>query len=159
MNMKIDENFMDDLLREAKNNPRKRSHRTIHTDLNEPVQRLCIGVAKGTYVRPHYHASNNKWELLLVLKGTLGLVTFEYDGRIKERLTLSVGNMCGIEMDPETWHTIYPITDESVILEIKQGPYIPTEESDFASWAPEEGDQTVSNFLGWLEKAEIGDKY
>jgi hypothetical protein len=77
-----------------------------------------------------------------------------------EKLLLNQGNtLSGVEMKPSTWHTIFPLTEEAVIVEIKEGPYIPTEESDFASWAPAEGDASVMEFLSWLDKAKVGEKY
>ena len=49
--------------------------------------------------------------------------------------------------------------EEGVILEIKEGPFTPTLESDFASWAPVEGDERTIQFLQWLENATAGEKY
>ena len=52
MMFKLDDSFFMTLQKNAEENARKRAHHNIHNDLNEPVQRLCIGLAKGTYVRP-----------------------------------------------------------------------------------------------------------
>ena len=160
MNLKLDEKLFDQLLLHANESQRKRSHRNIHSELDEPVQRLCIGLKKGTYVRPHYHPKTNKWELLLVLKGSVGLVIFDEDGKIIERLSLNIGgSICGIEIEPNTWHTVFPLTDEAVIMEVKEGPFTPTEKNEFASWAPAEGEIGVKDFLSWLASAEPGEKY
>ena len=160
MNIKLDDTFFEQLLSQASESPRKRSHYNLHKELSEPVQRLCIALKKGTYVRPHYHPKKNKWELMLVLRGELSLIIFEKDGKIIEKLSLSPGStLSGIEMKPNTWHTIVPITDDAVIIEVKEGPFTPTQESDFASWAPLEGDEQVISFLDWLEDAKLGDKF
>ena len=160
MNLKIDDNIFDNLLLQANESPRKRSHKNIHQDLEEPVQRLCIALKKGTYVRPHYHPQSNKWELMLVLRGAVTLVIFEEDGTIIERVDLKTGSsICGIELEPGTWHTIFPITDEAVILEVKEGPFTPSKKADFATWAPEEDETGVNHFLNWLECAAIGENY
>jgi len=158
--MKFDEKLFSALLVEAEASDRKRAHHNLHEALDEPVQRLCIALKKGTYVRPHHHAQMNKWELMLALKGSLGLVIFDDDGVIVDKLTLTPGSpISGLEMVPNTWHAVYPQTEDVVILEVKEGPYTPAQESDFAQWAPKEGDATVPEFLDWIQDATIGEKY
>jgi len=160
MNLKLDNYFFENLLSQAKDSPRKRSHYNLHTELDEPVQRLCIALNKGTYVRPHHHPKSNKWELMLALRGSVTLIIFDKNSEILERLLLSQGeSLSGIEIKPGTWHSVIPHTDEAVILEIKEGPYTPTEQSDFAAWAPAEGEKDVENFLSWLEIAKPGERY
>ncbi len=160
MNLKIDNEFCEQLISQAHQNPRKRSHYNLHKELDESVQRLCIALVKGTYVRPHHHAKTNKWELMLALRGAVNLVIFNEAGVILEKLSISQGEaLNAIELDPDTWHTIFPLTDSAIILEIKEGPFIPTQESDFASWAPAEGEEQVLQFLNWLEIATPGEYY
>ena len=157
--MKLDNQFFQKLLNEAESSPRKRSHFNLHKELSEPVQRLCIALKKGTYVRPHHHPKNNKWELMLALKGSVALLIFDEQGTLLERLLLNTNDSInGIELQPNTWHTVFPVSDDAVILEIKEGPYTPTKSSDFAQWAPCEGDDEVSDFLQWMEDAKIGDR-
>lgn len=160
MNVRLDEAFFEQLCAQAHANPRKRSHFNLHQDLNEPVQRLCIGLVKGTYVCPHHHTQRNKWELLLVLRGSVALVIFDGNGVVVDKLTLHPGaSLSGIEIKPDTWHTVFPLSDEAVIMEIKEGPYTPTQRNDFAPWAPAEGSSDFSQFLGWLAAAQPGDIY
>jgi len=80
MNLKLDYKFFDELISQAHQSPRKRSHYNLHKDLDEPVQRLCIALLEGTYVRPHHHPQNNKWELILALRGQFCLIIFNKDG-------------------------------------------------------------------------------
>ena len=160
MNLKLDNEFCNQLLLQANKSPRKRSHYNLHKDLSEPVQRLCIALKKGTYVRPHQHPRNNKWELILSLRGTVSLIIFDNEGVILEKLSLSQGEtLNAIELEPNTWHTVFPLTEDAVILEVKEGPYTPTQDSDFASWAPVEGNEQAIHFLSWLETATPGEKY
>jgi len=160
MTIKLDDGFFQQLVLDASKSPRKRSHYNLHKEMNEPVQRLCIALKKGTYVRPHHHPKSNKWELMLALRGSVVLLVFDNDGVILERLILNQNDsLSGIELKPDTWHTVFPLTDDAIILEVKEGPYIATEKSDFALWAPEEGDHDVTDFLLWLENARPGEKY
>jgi hypothetical protein len=48
-------------------------------------------------------------------------------------------------------------TDGAAFLEVKQGPYDPATASEFATWAPAEGDAGAAAFLEWLRKAQPGD--
>lgn len=158
--MKLDDKLFRELLVQAQESPRKRSHQNLHNALDEPVQRLCIGLVKGTYVRPHHHPKSNKWELMLALKGAVMLVIFDELGKVDDRIVLGAGDsVCGMEMRPNTWHTVFPISDDAIIFEVKEGPYTPAVASDFASWAPEEGSEGVPAFLAWLESAKVGQAY
>ena len=160
MSLKLDDVFFEKLLLTAKENPRKRSHFNLHSDLNEAVQRLCVGLIKGTYVRPHHHPDKNKWELMLVLRGRVGLTIFDHNGVVLESLSLAQGDaLNGIELTPGTWHSVYALSDEAVILEIKQGPYAPFCASDYADWSPAEGDDEVGRFLHWLPLAKAGEQF
>lgn len=160
MNLKLDNEFCMQLILQARESPRKRSHYNLHKELDEPVQRLCIALIKGTYVRPHHHPKSNKWELMLALRGTVILVIFNEEGTILEKHLLSQGEaLNGIELQPNTWHTVFPLTNDAIILEVKEGPYTPTQESDFASWAPVEGEEQAMPFLSWLETAVAGERF
>ena len=157
---KLDTPFFEKLLLQAEKSPRKRSHFNLHQTLDEPVQRLCIALKKGTYIRPHFHPQNNKWELMIILKGTVAELIFDATGKLLERLELTPNNsISGIELKPDTWHTVLPLTDNAVIMEIKEGPYLPSDPDDFATWSPEENQPEVAQFLRWAEKAGPGDYF
>ena len=160
MHLQLDQQLFDHLLAEATKSPRKRSHFTLHQSEGEAVQRMCIGLLQGTYIRPHRHPQSNKWELLVVLQGSVGIAQFDDDGAIVKKHTLDQSDaLSGIEIEPNVWHSLYPLTHEAVLLEVKAGPYIPAMAGDFASWAPEEGDTNVPKFLEWQERATEGDQY
>lgn len=153
---KIDPDRISDCLEKAHQSPRKRSHFNLHDELEDPVQRLCIALTEGTYVRPHRHPASNKWELLLAIQGTSILVIFNDQGDIQEHFKLSPnGSMSAIEMPPNTWHTLFPAGKESVVMEIKEGPYTPSQPEHFAPWAPEEGSSDASDFLDQVKASAL----
>ncbi|EAQ63864.1 hypothetical protein MED121_03803 [Marinomonas sp. MED121] len=77
-----------------------------------------------------------------------------------EKLSLSPNQpIMGTEFPENTWHSIYPETEDVIILELKPGPFTPATESDFAVWAPKEGELGVSEFMTWLENSKLGDTY
>ncbi|MDH4099604.1 MAG: WbuC family cupin fold metalloprotein [Nitrospirota bacterium] len=157
---RINDAFFDELAQKASQSPRKRSHHNFHKQHGEPVQRLCIALDRGTYVRPHKHPEANKWELMLVLRGAVELLIFSRSGEVLSRLHLSSdGPERGVEIRNNTWHTVFPLEDGSVIIEAKEGPYAPVSPDSFAHWAPEEGSDEVAAFLEWAGRAKPGDRY
>ena len=157
---RLDQNLFRKLLVEAKQSLRKRSHHNFHGDFHDPVQRVCIGLINGTYVRPHCHPQGNKWEMIIVLKGVIGLLIFNQEGMVRERLELSPEtSLIGTDVTPNTWHTIFPLSNAAVILEIKEGPYNPADPIDFALWAPAEGSAESGRFLDWAQNARPGESY
>lgn len=157
--LKLDNELFEKLLSEAESSSRKRTHYNIHQDYNEPVQRLCIALKEGTYVRPHCHFDTKSWEMIMVLKGAVAILIFDSSGYIKERIELSslMGNVA-IELKPNTWHMVFPTEPEAVIFEVKEGPFSPKKECDFASWSPVEESSEVQGFLDWAMNAAVGEK-
>ncbi len=152
--------FFDKLLSEAESSSRKRAHYNIHKDYSEPVQRLCIALKSGTYVRPHCHTDSDGWELIMTVKGDVVILIFDDCGYVKKRYALSpTTSNVGVELEPNTFHMVFPVNSDAVIFEVKEGPFIPKKTSDFATWAPEEDSDEVENFLDWAKEAKVGDKY
>ncbi len=156
----VQQGTIDQLLDDASKSPRKRSHYNLHDHLDSPVQRLLIGLKQGTYVTPHCHQEVNKWELMVVLKGTVGLLLFEPDGSVHARYELSnTGDTTAIEIPPGIWHTVFPVSEIAVIMEVKEGPYLPNSPASFAPWAPAEGVPETKLWLNWASTARVGDHY
>jgi len=156
----IDDELFADLTRKAAEAPRLRAHHIFHQSHEEPVQRLCIALKHGTYVRPHCHRTSGKWELLLVLRGDVDLLIFDDEGRVTERRVMSAGSgLSAIELTSDTWHSIVTKGADAVIMEVKQGPFAPTAPEEFAAWAPAEGTDEVPGFLAWSATAQPGDCY
>ena len=94
----------------------------------------------------------------MAVKGRTGLVLFDDSGKITEKLILEPGmSNVGIENPPNTWHTVFPLDENSVIMEIKEGPFDPKQITHFADWAPEEDPN--HRYLDWLEQAKTGDSF
>jgi hypothetical protein len=61
------------------------------------------------------------------------------------------------ETPAATWHTLIAAVEGAAFLEIKEGPYDPATMSEFAPWAPAEGDPAVAHFQQWLRSARPGE--
>ena len=155
----IDDRMIERLSAGALASERLRLNHNLHPRLEDPVQRFCNAMEPGTYVRPHRHTAEDAWELFLVLRGAVAVVTFGGDGVVLERLTLSAhGPLYGVEIPAGAWHTLSPLEAGTVVFEVKRGPYRRLDDKDFAAWAPPEGDGACGEFARWFRNAATGSR-
>jgi len=154
----IDNAILNQLTTKAKESPRKRSHFNLHSELNDPVQRLCIAMEPETYVQPHRHSDPETWEVLMILRGSAALLFFDDKGKVFERNLLGGGGqVTAVEFPKNTWHAPVSLESGTVVFEVKQGPYKPIALINLASWAPSEGMPDADKFLEWFKCAKEGD--
>ncbi len=154
----IDLQLFDGVSQAALRSPRKRSNFNLHEKLDDPVQRLFNAIEPGTYIRPHRHGNPETWELFLMVRGSAVFLIFDDAGRVAERFDLKAGGSpLGIEIPPGTWHTIAALEPGTVFFEVKQGPYVPPQPENIASWAPAEGEPQTAEFEAWFRRAAKGD--
>jgi len=141
------------LLAEAKASARRRAHLILHAGHHDQVQRLLIAIEPGSYVRPHQHSQ--QWEMLTLQRGRADVFAFASDGRLLQRYPLAPSAPV-IQIPAGTWHAAVAIEPETIVLEIKPGPYRPNE---FALWAPEENTPAAAELVPWLEQAAAGTRW
>lgn len=141
---------------EAAAAPRLRKNYNLHASATDPIQRMLNAFEPGTYVRPHRH--RDKWELFVILSGRAAVLAFDDDGRMRERVELNVidGNRV-VEIPPDTWHSFVSLAPQTVMFEVKAGPYAPTAVEDFCAWAPLEGTAAAPMCEHWFRTAQCGD--
>lgn len=141
---------------EAVASSRRRKNFNLHASPDDPIQRLCNAFEPGTYVRPHRHGAD-VWELFLILGGHAAVLIFDNAGRVTERTELQAGGETQvIELPPGVWHSLVALAPNTVLFEVKPGPYRPTGENDFAAWAPKEGAPGAAAFVEWMAHAAVG---
>jgi cupin fold WbuC family metalloprotein len=159
----IGDKLIAEVSSQAKLSLRKRQNYNFHETLDAIVQRMLNALEPGTYVHPHKHESPDKVEAFLILKGKVLIVEFDDAGDITNSCLLSAGSKnLGCEIAPRTWHTIASLEQGSVVYEVKEGPYSPINDKNFAPWAPKEGDPDCENYLKELFKRcniSISDKF
>ena len=152
----IDQQALDGASGAARRSPRRRSNWNLHEKLEDPVQRLFNAIEPGTYIRPHRHG-DGIWELFLLVRGSAVLLIFDDSGTVTERFLLVAGGpQMGVEMPPRAWHTMASLGPGTVFFEVKQGPYVPPQPENVASWAPPEGDARTAEFEAWFRSAVQG---
>jgi cupin fold WbuC family metalloprotein len=133
--------------------PRKRAHILLHADHADQVQRLLIGLEPQTYVRPHVHSE--QWEMLVLLRGRLDLLIFGADAGLAQRLPMSTASPV-VQIPRGTWHGAVALESESLVLEVKPGPY---RANEFAEWSPPEGEPAAADFVDWAGAAPPGSRW
>ena len=142
-----------DLTAQSAAAPRKRSHLLLHAGPDDQVQRLIIAAQPDTYVRPHHHDA--QWEMLALQNECKDIVTFDADGTVLSRITLSRTSPI-VQIPRLVWHTSVVREPDTIVVEIKPGPYAPNR---FAGWAPEESSAQTEPFLRWVTSAETGQRW
>jgi cupin fold WbuC family metalloprotein len=155
---RLDGETLELLSRRALSSPRKRAHHNLHPRLEDPVQRFCIAAGSESFFRPHRHPDGGKWELFLALRGRAAVLTFDHGGTVLERAEIGGGGpVPAVEISPGAWHTLTILEEDTLLFEIKPGPYLSLTDKDFASWAPAENSPSAGLFATWLRTAEPGD--
>jgi cupin fold WbuC family metalloprotein len=153
----IDKKTLQDLHSKALTSPRLRANHNLHPVNEDPIQRFCNAIEPGSYVRPHRHSGEGRWELFLCLTGAVAALIFDEDGVITGRTEVRAGGpVMGIEIPEGTWHTVTALEPGTSIIEIKRGPYKPVTAGDFAPWSPPDGDAACAAAEEWFRNAQPG---
>ncbi|MBF0283031.1 MAG: WbuC family cupin fold metalloprotein [Magnetococcales bacterium] len=146
---------LTELSQRAAHAPRRRMNLNLHPELSDPVQRMCNAYEPGTFIRPHRHPE--RWELFAVLTGRASLLLFDEGGRVGERVELGgASGVAVVEIPPMTWHSMVSLEPGTVLLEIKQGPFLPIAPEHFAPFGPVEGTPEAVALERWMQTAVPG---
>jgi cupin fold WbuC family metalloprotein len=139
--------------RAAAESPRGRIMMKVHRSDTEGVQRLLNFMQRGSYAQPHRHPGLEAVETIAVVQGAVGFFAFEADGAVAVARRLAAGDpgSCLVDIEQGVWHTVVPLVDGTVVLEIKRGPYDAATDKIFAAWAPAEGSAEAAGYLCQLE--------
>lgn len=136
-------------LQASRESPRRRIMLPMHRSDQEGVQRLINFIQLGSYIRPHLHPMPECIENVTVLAGCLGFMTFDSEGNVltRHRLTAGQAASCMVDIEQGVWHTLVPLAEDTVVLEIKRGPYQASSDKSFAPWSPVEGTDAAQHWL------------
>ncbi|MDR0697882.1 MAG: WbuC family cupin fold metalloprotein [Tannerella sp.] len=125
----IDSELLNEVSKQAQENPRLRMNHNFHATLDASAQRLLNALQIGTDLPIHRH--KHTAETYILLQGEVKVLYYNDSKMVIESvvLNLSKGNY-GIHIPPGQWHTIEVLAPDSVIFEVKDGPYTPLSEDD-----------------------------
>ncbi|MDF0730152.1 WbuC family cupin fold metalloprotein [Pseudomonas entomophila] len=146
----MDQSLFSALAGKAEANPRGRQHHNFH-EMSDPCHRMAVGLQPATYIPPHRHLSDDKAEALIVLKGRLGLLIFDEQGKVIDKRVMQAGGEClGVDLVQGTYHGLVVLEADTVLFECKAGLYRPVGEGEHAHWAPREGEPGVAEYQAWM---------
>jgi len=152
----IDQTLIEEKANHAKDNARLREIHNFHNSDEATLHRMLNALQPKSYIMPHRHLKDPKEETIIVLQGSLGCMCFEDDGGIIEDsmcyLSLN-SNQIGIDIRVGVWHTIFALEPDTVVFEVKSGPYKKASDKEFASWAPDYNSEKTIEYLAHLEDA------
>lgn len=147
------------VLEQSDLSPRKRFLQKLHKSHEAGAHRMFNAFQPGTYLTPHRHLHPRKDETVIVIAGSLLFVEFTDEGEICNTLLLQPGTEnFGIDVAPHVYHTYIPLKPNTLVFEVKDGPYTAASDKDFPAWAPKEGTDEAQQYLldmikGLAEKA------
>lgn len=149
----INSSLLKEVTEQARTSPRLRKNYNFHPTLDDILQRMLNALEPNTYCQPHKHENPDKVEAFILLTGKLLVIEFDETGNIKQHVILTrESGSFGAEIPARTWHCIVALEPATVVYEVKNGPYSPIDDKNFASWAPKEGDPGCAAYLHSLIK-------
>ena len=150
--------LLDDLVSISKMDPRSRKSFNLHEHYFDSCQKIINAINEDSYIAPHRHVLDPKTETLLAISGCFALIIFDNKGIPIDTIKFGAKGCpvdsfayFGVDIPPDAWHTIIALQPNSVLLEIKAGPFNPSMAKEFAPWAPLEGSSESAAYLKELK--------
>ncbi len=150
----IDDALLADVADKARCAPRLRINYNFHRTTDEPLNRLLNVMNRGSYLPVHRHLSPDRCESCVVLRGRVGITIYNDAGQVIERRVVGPESGCyGFDIEAGVWHGLVVLEDDTVLFEVKQGPYAPITPENLAPWSPAVDDKPqVDRFIKELEE-------
>lgn len=151
MIIRLTDEIIKSTLQRARESPRKRAIYCLHNP-NETLQRMVNAGLSETYVQPHKHEKPDKIETFTILRGQVGILTFDNRGNIDDKLLLCENETSIIaEIPPRTWHSLVIMSHEAAVYEVIEGKYDQMTHKQFSPWSPPENSPEIENYLRSLK--------
>lgn len=138
---------LDEAVAYSRTSARRRVIQPYHRSHADPLHRMLNAVQPGTYVRPHRHLDPPKAEAWIMLRGALVFFTFDDQGAVQHSVALAAGgDPYGVDLVPGIYHSFVVLEPDTVLYEVKTGPYQESDDKSFAPWAPPEGDPAAPHY-------------
>ena len=130
LNEKITQGLMDSLTEQAKVSPRLRMNMDLRNGVDDQSQRMLNAIEPESVVPIHRHQKSS--ETVVCLRGR---VVEEYYDELERICTEAIelspnGPVVALNIPAGQWHTLRALESGSVILEMKDGKYEPTQDCD-----------------------------
>ena len=128
--MKITQAILDDLTAKAKTSPRLRMNLDLRNGAEDQSQRMLNAIEPESVVPIHRHQKSS--ETVVCLRGR---VVEEYYDELERICTEAIelspnGPVVALNIPAGQWHTARALESGTVILEMKDGKFEPTQDCD-----------------------------
>jgi cupin fold WbuC family metalloprotein len=128
--MKITKAILDDLTAKAKESPRFRMNLDLRNGAEDQSQRMLNAIEPESVVPIHRHQKSS--ETVVCLRGR---VVEEYYDELERICTEAIelspnGPVVALNIPAGQWHTARALESGTVILEMKDGKFEPTQDCD-----------------------------
>ena len=121
--MEINDKLLDELLAQAGTNERRRINLDLRNGEGDTSQRMLNALLPGTHVPIHRHTKTI--ETVILLRGHITELFYKEKGVECARHELNpASGIYGVQVPAGMWHTLI-VHEPSVIIEMKDGAYVP----------------------------------
>ena len=123
----------------------------LHSNYKDTLQDMVLIQHSKNFYPPHKHV--NRYDSYFVLKGGLGVVIFNKNGKIKKSFKLKKGSIYKTPKDQ--YHLTIPISKKVIYHEYRSGTFNRKTNCVFPNWSPksyEERDIFKKKILKTLKK-------
>ena len=125
--MIITQALLDELSFQAKASPRLRMNLDLRNSPEDGSQRMLNAIEPGTVLRIHRHRTTT--ETVVCLRGHFEEHFYDAEGRLTDTIDMVPGGTV-INIPVGQWHNLVSLESGTVLLEFKDGPYVPIGEED-----------------------------
>ena len=125
--MIVDQTLLDELTALAKESPRLRMNYDLRNSPADGSQRMLNAIEPGTVLPIHRHPTTS--ETVVCLRGHFEEYFYDADGRLTEVIDMTPGALL-LNIPAGQWHSRKSLASGTVLLEVKDGPYVPIGEGD-----------------------------
>ncbi|MBR6919801.1 MAG: WbuC family cupin fold metalloprotein [Bacteroidales bacterium] len=127
--MKLDSSLLDSLTAQAKASPRLRMNLDLRNSPEDRSQRMLNALEPGTVLPIHRHRQSS--ETVVVLRGKVRWIYYDENGNVTDTFIVAPGSdLVGLSVPKGQWHSLECLESGTVILECKDGAYVPLGDED-----------------------------
>lgn len=120
--MKITKQILDQLTEQAKASPRLRMNYDLRNSAEDKSQRMLNALEPGTLMPIHRHRTTS--ETVVCIRGHFEEYFYDEDGNLTETIDMVPGGIV-LNIEAGQWHSLRSFESGTVLLEVKDGPYVP----------------------------------
>ena len=125
--MVIDQQLLDSLTEQARNNPRLRQNFDLRNTPEDNSQRMLNAIEPGTIMSIHRHTNSSV--TILCIRGHFEEYFYDDDGNLTDTIDMVPGGTI-INLPIGQWHSLKSLESGTVLLECQDGKWEPLKEED-----------------------------